>query len=212
MSTTSATTKTARHGHRRFAAFWDWVVRHEGREQRALRGEIVSKAHGRVLELGVGVGANWRHLPADVEYVGIEPDDYMLERARKHAAEAGREMDLRSAVAEDLPFDEDSFDTVLVTLTLCSVSDPKRALSEALRVLKPGGQLLFMEHVRPGGRFKGRVMDAITPLWRRAAAGCHPNRRTLETVERSGFEVLESRSPKVKGPPHVMGVARKPTR
>ena len=208
--TTRSTGVAAGRGHRRFAAFWDWVVRHEGREQRALRHEIVSKASGRVLELGVGVGANWRHLPADVEYVGIEPDEYMRERARKHGAEAGKEMELRSGIAEDLPFEDSSFDTVLVTLTLCSVSDPKKALSEALRVLKPGGQLLFMEHVRPEGRFKGRVMDAITPLWRRAAAGCHPNRRTLDSIKRAGFEVAESRQPGIKGLPHVMGIARKP--
>ncbi len=196
-------------GHRRFAAFWDWAVRNESREERGLRKELVSRVSGRVLELGVGVGANWKYLPGGVTYVGIEPDGYMLERARKHAEEAGTEYTLVAGRAEDLPFRAASFDTVLVTLTLCSVASQERALDEVLRVLRPEGTLLFLEHVRPEGRVKGRLADVIAPLWRRAAAGCHPNRRTVETIGRAGFEVNEVRETPIRGLPQVLGAARR---
>lgn len=197
-------------GHRLFAAFWDWVVRHEGSDEKALRRQLASHAHGRVLELGVGVGANWKYLPDDCEYVGIEPDRFMLERARKHAQESGHSATLLAARAENLPLPDESFDAVLVTLTMCSVTSQPTALSEVMRVLKPGGQLLFLEHVRPTGRIKGPLTDLVTPLWKRAAAGCHPNRRTLAAVRTSGFEVRELRETGLHGLPHILGIARKP--
>jgi ubiquinone/menaquinone biosynthesis C-methylase UbiE len=206
-----ATSTTGRkHGHRFFAALWEWLTRHEGAEEQNMRREVVSGVSGRVLELGFGVGTNWEHLPAGIEYVGIDPDGYMLERAEKHATEAGRQMTLKSATAEDLPFESESFDTVLVTLTFCTVTDQNRALAEALRVLRPGGQIRFLEHVRPEGRVRGRLMDGITPIWRRVGGGCHPNRRTLDAIRSSGFEVVELQETKLKGLPIVMGTAVKP--
>ena len=210
MSRDTTSRSGRKHGHRLFAAFWEWLTRHEGEEERALRREVVSGATGRVLELGVGVGTNWEHLPAGIEYVGIDPDAYMLERAQKHAIEAGRQMTLEPAMAEDLPFESGSFDTVLVTLTCCTVTDQSRALAEALRVLRPGGRLLFLEHVRPEGRVRGRLMDAITPVWRRAGGGCQPNRRTLDAIRSSGFAVTELKETQLKGLPLVMGTAVKP--
>lgn len=199
-----------KHGHRFFAATWDWLTRHEGAEERNLRRQVVSGSSGRVLELGFGVGTNWEHLPAGIEYVGIDPDGYMLERAEKHATEAGRQMTLELARAEELPFESESFDTVLVTLTFCTVTDQKRALAEALRVLRPGGEIRFLEHVRPEGRARGRLMDGITPIWRPVGGGCHPNRRTLDAIRSSGFDVVELQETKLKGLPIVMGTAVKP--
>ncbi len=204
------TPRSKPHGHRAFAAFWQWQTGHEGAAERALRRDVVSQATGRVLELGVGVGTNWEHLPDGIEYVGIEPDPYMLDRARKHAAQLGRNFTLELVVAEDLPFEPASFDTILVTLTLCTVTDQALSLSEALRVLKPGGKLLFLEHVRPEGRVKSRLFGAITPLWRRVGGGCHPNRRTLESIRAAGFEVAELRQLQMKGLPIVVGTALKP--
>lgn len=195
-------------GHRRFAAFWDWAVRHEGKQERAMRRKAAASARGRVLELGVGVGANWSYLPAGLEYVGIEPDPHMLQRARSHAAGAGRDMRLEQARAEELPFEDASFDSVLVTLTLCTVDDPARALSEARRVLKRDGVLTFFEHVRPEGRVQGRLMDMITPLWRRVGAGCHPNRNTVAVISDVGFEVENMVRRRINGLPMVVGTAR----
>ena len=196
-------------GHRAFAAYWEWATKHESQTERELRREAATRLHGRVLELGVGVGANWNYLPPGIEYVGIEPDTYMLNRARKRSAALGRQMDLHEERAERLSFEDDSFDAVLVTFTLCSVEQLAPALSEAYRVLKPGGELVFVEHVRPEGAKLGWLCDRITPAWRRIGGGCHPNRRTTEAIARSGLDVETLVRRKVNGIPMVAGVARK---
>ena len=134
----------------------------------------------------------------------------MFGRARKRAASLGREFTLEQARAKELPFDNESFDTVLVTFTLCSVQDPARALSETYRVLKPGGALLFVEHVRPEGQMSGRLADAIMPAWRRVAGGCHPNRRTGLMIAAAGLEIQEMTRQRVNGLPMIAGTARKP--
>lgn len=195
--------------HRGFAAFWEWETKHESKAERKLRRAAVAKLSGRVLELGVGVGANWPYLPADLDYLGIEPDPHMLRRARKRAAAMGHRFTVEQARAEALPFEDESFDTVLVTLTLCTVDDPQRALSEAQRVLKPGGSLIFAEHVRPEGRLAASVFDAITPLWRRVGAGCHPNRRTEQAISAAGLQIEAIERLRVNGLPMITGTARK---
>lgn len=158
----------------------------------------------------MGVGANWQYLPAGIEYVGIDPDAHMLERARKRARSSGRAVDLHQAAAEDLPFEDASFDSVLVTLTLCSVDDPARALAEIWRVLRPGGELRFWEHVRPSGRVPGLALDLAAPLWARTLGGCHPNRRTAQSIEASGFVRGEIRHVRMNGLPAILGTATKP--
>lgn len=206
----SGETMTGFSGHRRFAAFWDWATRHEDKTTRALRRKATAGAHGRVLELGVGVGANWPYLPSGIEYVGIEPDPYMLARARQRAARLRSEFELHEARAEQLPFDDRCFDVVLVTLTLCTVQDVSLALAEARRVLKPGGELVFVEHVRPEGRLTGWFSDRITPLWRRVGAGCNPNRVTARAIPEAGLEVIAMERRRVNGLPMIVGSARKP--
>lgn len=195
--------------HRAFAAFWEWATKRESKAERELRRAASAKVSGRVLELGVGVGANWPYLSPELAYAGIEPDPYMLRRARKRAAVMGRELALKQARAEELPFEDESFDTVLVTLTLCTVEDPVRALTEARRVLKPGGSLVFVEHVRPEGRLAGRLFDALTPPWRRVAAGCHPNRRTEQVIRAAGLQIEAIERRRVNGLPMIAGTAAK---
>lgn len=202
--------RAATRGHKRFAAFWDWAVRHESREGRAARAEVTGGATGRVLELGVGVGANWEHLPEGVDYSGIEPDPFMVERARKHAAERGQDYDIHAAPAETLPFDDATFDTVIVTLTLCTVQDVHQALAEARRVLQPGGELRFGEHVRANGRAGAWFQDRFTPLWRKLGAGCHLNRATADAIRGAGFEITELKRWRQGFMPMITGVARAP--
>jgi ubiquinone/menaquinone biosynthesis C-methylase UbiE len=194
-------------GHRRFAAVWDWLSRHEGARERRLRAKLMRQASGRVLEIGYGVGSNWPHLPADVEYVGIEPDPYMRERAERRRP-PGRTLDLREGDAQALDFADASFDTVVGTLVLCTIPDPEKALAEMRRVLRPDGRLLFWEHVNARSRLGRGILGALTPLWSRVGGGCHPNRDTLEAIRRAGFDVQELRTLRIGPLPAVLGAAQ----
>jgi ubiquinone/menaquinone biosynthesis C-methylase UbiE len=148
------------------------------------RRRTAGAATGRVLELGIGTGRNLPHYTSVDEVVGIEPDPLMLRRARPRAAAAPFPVRLVEGSAEALPFGEDEFDTIVVALALCTIPDPDAALREARRVLKPGGRILFLEHVRSSRPRLARFQDLITPVWMELAGGCHPNRPTVETIER----------------------------
>ena len=199
-----------RKGHRLFAAAWDFVTRHEGKALRALRRETIGGATGRTLEVGAGVGANWKYLPAGIEYTGIEPDPYMLERARRHAVEQGHEaLALEQVDVQHMPFPDDTFDTVITTLTFCSVPDALQGLREVRRVLKPGGEFRFAEHVRARNPVLAGFQRTITPLTRRWAGGCHQDRDTRATIQRAGLIVASCRRARHGPTPMIIGVARK---
>ena len=191
--------------HRWFAAFWERAVRREGPGNVRSRTKVVSGVCGRTLEVGVGLGTNWKYLPEGTDYVGIEPDIEMLRRARAHAAAENRSMALEAAGAESLPFAPDEFDSAFGTLVLCSVSNLDLALAELFRVLKPGAEYRFWEHVRPHGLW-GRLFHIATPAWSRIGAGCHLDRKTVEALKRAGFEITDVRARGM----WALGVARKP--
>lgn len=199
-------------GHPVFAALYD---RLNGAMERGWMGErrarLLSGAQGVVLEIGGGTGANLPHYRSVERVTVSEPDPFMREKLRPKLARARVPVELSEAGAEALPFEDDSFDTVVSTLVLCTVPDPDRALAEIRRVLRPGGQLLFIEHVRGEGSV-ARWQDRIGPLWSFLLAGCHPNRDTVSSMRESGFEVevLESFYPPVplcSLTPHVQGAA-----
>lgn len=194
-------------GHRLFAAFLDFSARHEGRGERRERRAVVSGAKGRVLEIGVGVGSNWAYLPPGISYAGIDPDPFVLARARAHAAGRGLSLELQEAAAERLPFGNDAFDSVVATLTFCTIADVPQALAEVRRVLRPGGEFRFWEHVRPEGRVAGALADAVEPAWRLAGAGCHPNRRTADALRAAGCTILELTPGSIGPLPTIRGVA-----
>lgn len=197
----------ATRGHRFFAAVWDRQSRGESKKVKQLRQRVVGGARGAVLEIGVGVGSNWEYLPEGIDYTGIEPDEFMLRRARGHAASAGRELALEPYDVQSLPFEDGRFDTVITTLTFCSVADPARGLREVHRVLKPGGQFRFGEHVRSENRAYALVQRTISPLMRRVAGGCEHDRDTIAAVRAAGFTVADLQSERVAGIPMVTGVA-----
>jgi ubiquinone/menaquinone biosynthesis C-methylase UbiE len=166
-------------------------ARWEEKHGAELKRKLLANARGRVLEIGVGTGLSFVHYPAIDELVGIEPAEQMLKRARKRARELGREVTLVQTPAETLPFEDDSFDTVVSLAVLCTVDDPKRALAEIRRVLRPNGRFVFLEHVRSSNPDLARWQDRLQRPWAWFVCGCHPNRRTLETIESSGFDVVQ---------------------
>jgi ubiquinone/menaquinone biosynthesis C-methylase UbiE len=169
-------------GHRVFAAIYDRLLATSEREGLGdLRAALLAGAAGRTLEIGAGTGANLEHYPPAVtELVLTEPDPHMAKRLRTRlAADPSTSAAVAEAGAEDLPVADASCDTVVSTLTLCTVADPERAVAEAKRVLKPGGRFLFIEHVRGAeGTRTARWQDRLERPWGWFAGGCHPNRDT----------------------------------
>ena len=157
---------------------------------REARERLFRRAHGRVLELGIGTGASLTSYPDDVELTGIDISPRMLERARRRAAKLGLVVQLDEADIEHLPYPDDRFDTVTASCVFCSVADPVQGLREAARVSRPGGQVLLYEHVRPTNPLLGRIADVASPLSRRTF-GPELNRRTEENVTKAGLLITD---------------------
>ncbi len=157
-----------------------------------LRGRLLAGLHGKVLEVGAGNGMNFPHYPAQVESVlAVEPDRYLRERAVEAAASAKVRIEVIDGTAGLIPAPDGSFDAVVMSLVLCSV-DQGAALREARRVLKPGGRLHFLEHVRaetPVLNRAQRIVDAT--FWPTLFGGCHTNRDTLGALEAAGFTIAQ---------------------
>lgn len=177
---------------RLFAALYDPLsAKTEEKYGAELKRKLLANARGRVLEIGVGTGLSFPHYAPDLELVGIEPSEPMRRRARRRAEALVRDVTLVDAPAEHLPFEDDSFDTVVSLAVLCSVDDPTRALAEIRRVLHPGGRFIFLEHVRSDDPGLARWQDRLERPWGWIAGGCHPNRRTLDAIASAGFELTQ---------------------
>jgi ubiquinone/menaquinone biosynthesis C-methylase UbiE len=151
---------------------------------------LAGGAHGRTLDIGCGTGRNLPLLPADARTVALDPSPDAIRRAGARAPGVPRVI----ARAEDLPFRDATFDTVLSGLVFCSVPDAARGLAEVRRVLKPGGELRMIEHVRASTPWRARLQDGIQPAWTRVTGGCHPNRDTEAAVARAGFTIDDRRA------------------
>ena len=165
-----------------------WLGEIAGMRRR--RSTLVGSAQGRVVEIGAGTGLNIAHYPDGItELVLCEPEPGMrrrlAHRLQRHAGVAR----IVDAPAEHLPMADASVDTVVSTLVLCTVDDPERALREIARVLRPDGQLLFIEHVRASSRFLAACQDKLFQPWRHFAGGCHCNRTTVELMRACGFAI-----------------------
>ena len=158
------------------------------------RRSLVAPAHGRVLEVGAGTGLDFAHYGPEAWVVATDPDLEMLARAMTRLADSQACILLVAADAQQLPFRDSTFDEGVVGLAMCTIPAPERALKELRRVLHPGGTLRLLEHVRMPNPVAARLQDWLTPLWRRVAAGCHLNRRTVDVVARGGFELTSIES------------------
>jgi SAM-dependent methyltransferase len=157
---------------------------------RRRRRALVADACGRVVEIGAGTGLNVAHYPEDLdELVLTEPEPGMRRKLARKVGRRALPVRIVDSPAERLPFADASVDTVVSTLVLCTVDNPERALREIARILRPGGRLLFIEHVRASSRFAAACQDALLRPWRGFAGGCVCNRPTLELMRGCGFTV-----------------------
>jgi SAM-dependent methyltransferase len=190
----------------------------EGRGAAEHRRVLLHGCAGRVIEIGAGSGANFAHYPDTVsEVIAIEPEAHLRERARDSAARALVPVSVCDGSAGSLPCETAGFDVGVASLVLCTVPDQQRALAELFRVIRPGGELRFYEHVRAvrprEARFQ-RLADAT--FWPRIADGCHLSRDTRAGIELAGFEIERCErfafSPASYLPPdpHILGAARRP--
>jgi ubiquinone/menaquinone biosynthesis C-methylase UbiE len=189
-----------------FARFYDRMT--AGAEKSGLRAHrqaLLAKASGKVLEIGGGTGANLPFYGSGVESLTItEPSEPMARRLEQRLNEHDVPADVVRAPAEQLPFESGSFDVAVSTLVLCTVGDQERALGELRRVLKPGGRLLFVEHVRSDAPRLARWQERLNPVQRVVGCGCNCNRATLDRARAAGFTIDEvARDELHKVPPWV---------
>jgi ubiquinone/menaquinone biosynthesis C-methylase UbiE len=184
------------------------------RDTAQLRAELIPRARGVVLEVGIGSGLNLPFYSADVSRIyGVDPSPEMLKMARKRAEATAVPVELFPQSAEEpLPLADQSIDTAAVAWSLCSIPDPLRALQQVRRVLRSGGQLLFVEHgLAPDGGVKA-WQDRLNPIWRRIGGGCNLNRPIDELIRSAGFEITDLKAAYMPGPRFLtytyQGVAR----
>ncbi len=204
--------------HPLFARFFDrFAGKDKGRGEDRLRRELLAGLTGRVVEVGAGNGINFEHYPQSVaELVAIEPEPYLRGQAAQTADGVGLAIEVSGGTADALPLAPASVDAVVVAGVLCSVPDQAAALAEFRRVLRPGGELRFYEHVRSRRERFGRYQDAVAGIWARAMGGCEPNRDTLVAIEQAGFAIERCRGfgfpDDARGypvAPRILGVARR---
>jgi SAM-dependent methyltransferase len=193
-------------------------VKAESAGQGEHRRELLAGLSGRVIELGAGNGLNFSYYPTLVtELVAVEPESYLRTLAIQATDAAPVPVTVIDGVADRLPVESNTFDAGVASLVLCSVPDQGRALAELFRVIRPGGELRFYEHVRGRNPGFARLQRAVDLFWPRVGGGCHTSRDTGAAIERAGFAIESSRRfPFRPSPllypvtPHILGVARRP--
>ncbi len=155
------------------------------------RRRTAGMAHGDVLEIGGGTGANLPYYPPDASVTMLEPDPHMIARLKRQAERSGRRIDIVRQSGECLPFADGTFDCVVSTLVLCMTADARKVVCEARRTLKPGGAFLFYEHVL-SPRARGRWWQhRLNPIWRCITTGCNLNRDLAADIRSTGFSSVE---------------------
>lgn len=201
-----------------------WTTAHQDNYETSMAARkrmLFGGLHGAILEIGPGAGSNLRYYPADVRWVGVEPNPfmhpYLLQSIRELRRPADHfHIDPGDSSGVHLPAEDESIDAAVSSLVLCSVAYPQDSLQEILRVLKPGGRFAFIEHVAaPRGTGLRAFQDFVQPLWTLVADGCHPNRETWQVIAQAGFEHVELEHFRFSGGlagPHIAGTAVKGVR
>jgi ubiquinone/menaquinone biosynthesis C-methylase UbiE len=182
------------------------------------RRKLLAGLSGRVIEVGAGSGANFAHYPSTVsEVVAVEPERYLRERAQRAAAQAPVAVSVVDGVGDRLPGEDGTFDAGIAALVLCTVPDQQQALAELFRVIRPGGELRFYEHVVADRKWEARYQRfADATFWPHVAGGCHLARDTTAGIEQAGFRIETcerfpfSPASFIPPDPHILGIARRP--
>ena len=185
----------------------DWIVPHlchlSMRNKRLLpyRRRVVAAAEGQVLEVGIGSGVNLPLYGVNVTRVlGLEPSPKLIDMAWQAARQTSVPTALLKGSAEQIPLEDRTIDTVVMTWVGCSIPDPGRALREMRRVLRPGGRLLFVEHGRSPEPGVQRWQDRLNPMWRHLSGGCHLNRKIDDLMHHAGFRIDRLETGYMRGP------------
>ena len=172
-----------------------WIA--ERRAFGRFRCELLGNLHGEVLEIGAGTGRNFEYYPREANVLALEPDPAMYARAKTHVPAS------KAAIRLELGGDErmhslppQSFDAIVFTLVLCMIDEPQKTLAHVRRLLRPGGKLVLLEHVRSHGNL-GRFQDGIQPVWGRISGGCPLNRETCKLVSGAGFDISALRTERI---------------
>ncbi|HEX4211693.1 MAG TPA: class I SAM-dependent methyltransferase [Candidatus Dormibacteraeota bacterium] len=204
--------------HPLFARYFERVgSRAEDRGLADHRRAMLEGLTGRALEIGSGTGLNFDKYPDGVdEVIAVEPEPYLRSRSAEAAGRTSTTIRIVAAVGEALPFPDSTFDAAVVCGVLCSVPHVETTLAELRRVLRPGGEIRFFEHVRSEGAVRGSVQDGLDLIWPRLMGGCHTNRRTLAAIRGGGYRIESCRSflfptGAMLSPvaPRILGIARR---
>ena len=206
-------------GPRWYKRFFAWAMAtaaadYEG-EIATRKQSLFEDLQGEVLEIGPGAGVNLSYLQPNSHWTGLEPNPYMHTYLRQEAEALGLNIDLRTATIGASGLADNSIDTVISTLVLCSVPNLTATINEILRILKPGGRFLFIEHVAaPAGTLLRQVQSGIRPLWQIIGDGCCPDRNIEQALQESGFsrmtcEAFDGPVPIAVVKPHIIGIAIK---
>ncbi len=165
------------------------------------REKVVPLAHGRVLEIGIGSGLNFPYYDASnvTKLWGLDPSPEMTQMAEKVARAVPFDVEFIGLPGDEIPLEDDSVDTVLITYTLCTIPDTQPALRQMARVLKPGGNLIFCEHGAAPDPSVRRWQDRINPIWKRLGGGCHLNRAIPDLIKEGGFRITHMETMYIPG-------------
>ena len=176
-----------------FPSLYDFFMQPlEKRKFSSIRRQLLNKATGQVLELGSGTGINFPLYPLGVQSVtAIEPNPHMTSRAIKNKSHAAVTIEIMQAGAENLPFEDHTFDTIVATLVFCTIPDAEKAVLEMKRLCKPNGTILMFEHVKMRNPILSKFQDWLTPAWKKVCDGCCLNRETVKLVKQNGLKIIE---------------------
>ena len=173
-----------------FAEWYDFfMVPLERKRFKTIRVNLLSKANGKVLEIGSGTGINFTLYRSVESVIAVEPNPHMIKRSLAKKGMSKIPIEIVNIGAEQLPFEDDSFDTIVGTLVFCSIPDVEKAISEMKRVCKPEGKVLLFEHVKMDNSFLAKLQDWLTPFWKKVCDGCCLNRETEYLLKKNGFQM-----------------------